>query len=104
MCKFRSIFEIDFLNKLFLFELRSILEVYFISENSGIINKGLLKHEQSTLIYFFLFLYSIYASFLGSSLLLDFKDLKYKSSILKVYLKKYTSDIVFSVREGFLKD
>ena len=25
-------FEVDFLNKLFLFKLRSILEVYFISE------------------------------------------------------------------------
>ena len=32
MCKLRSIFEVDFLNQLFLFKLKSILEVYFISE------------------------------------------------------------------------
>ena len=28
MCKLRSIFEVDFLNNVFLFKLRSILEVY----------------------------------------------------------------------------
>ena len=32
MCKLKSIFEVDFLNKLFIFKLKSMLEVYFISE------------------------------------------------------------------------
>ena len=32
MCKLRSILEADFVYKLFLFKLRSTLEVYFISE------------------------------------------------------------------------
>ena len=70
----QNIFEVDFLNKLFLFKL-------FVS---------------------FLFLYFIYTSFrkfLQAILLLDFKGPKYKWSILKVYLK-YTSHIVFSVYKG----
>ena len=33
MCRLRTIFEVDFLKKIFLFKLRSILEVYYISEN-----------------------------------------------------------------------
>ena len=32
LCKHGSILEVDFLNKLFLFKLRSTLEVYFISK------------------------------------------------------------------------
>ena len=39
MCKLRSILEVDFLNKLFLFKVRSILEVYFVSEKSRSINE-----------------------------------------------------------------
>ena len=51
MCKLRSIFEVDFLNNVFLFVLRNILEVYFILKKSRSINEVFLKYKQSTLGY-----------------------------------------------------
>ena len=65
------------------------------------INKVLLKCKQSTFL-FFVFILHLY--FLGSSLkayfyCIYFKDLKYKWSILKVYL---TSHIVFSAGDTYI--
>ena len=67
MSKLRSILEVDFLNKLFLFKVRSILEVYFVSEKSRSINEVLLKYKQSTFLFYSVFILHLYL-FLGSSL------------------------------------
>ena len=60
MFKLRGIFGVDFLNNIFLFKLRGILEVYFILIKSRSINEVLLKYKVP--FYFFLFLYFIYTS------------------------------------------
>ena len=56
MCKLRSILEVDFLNKLFLFKVSSILEVYFVSENPRSINEVLLKYKQSIFLFYSVFI------------------------------------------------
>ena len=66
MCKLRSILEVDLLNKLFLFEVRSILEVYLVSEKSRSINEVLLNYTQSTSLFCSAFILHLYF-FLGSS-------------------------------------
>ena len=61
------ILEVDFLNKLFLFKLRSILEVCFISKKSRSTIEVLLKYKQSTFLFYSVFILHLYF-FLGSSL------------------------------------
>ena len=97
MCQLRSAFEVDFLNNVFLFKIRSILEVYFISKK--VKKYKWKKYKQSTFLFFPVFILHLYF-FLGVLLKAYFywtsiKDLKYKWSIIKVYLK-YTFYIVFS--------
>ena len=65
-------------------------------QKSRSMNEVSLKYKQTTFLFFFSFYTSfilLFSNFTESILLLDFKDLKYKLRILKVYLK-YTSDAV----------
>ena len=66
MCKLRSMLEVDFLNKLFRFKVRSILEVYFVSEKLRSINEVLLKYKESTFLFYSVFILRLYF-FLESS-------------------------------------
>ena len=52
MFKLRGIFEVDFLNNVFLFKFRSTFGVYFISKKSRSIIEVLLKYKQSTFLFF----------------------------------------------------
>ena len=97
MYKLRSIFEVDFVNNAFLYELRSILEYTSFQKKLRIINEVLLKYKQSIFLGFFVFILRLYF-FLGSSLKAYFYWISRIWSINKVYLK-YTSYIDFPVRE-----
>ena len=67
MYKLRSIFEVDFVNNVFLYELRSILEYTSFQKKLRIINEVLLKYKQSIFLGFFVFILRLYF-FLESSL------------------------------------
>ena len=66
MCKLISIFEVDFLNNVFLFKFQSILEVYSILKKSWG-KSGIIKYKQSTFLFASAFILNLYF-FLGSSL------------------------------------
>ena len=84
--KLRSIFELDFLNKLFCFKFSWIPEVYFISEKVDI-DKVLVKYKQSIFLLFSVFIsYSYF--FLGSL-------------FNKLYF--YRTSRIWSINEVYLK-
>ena len=60
LCANSEELEVDFLNELFLFKLRSILEVYFISKK---VEK--YKYKQNTFLFYSVFILHLYF-FLGS--------------------------------------
>ena len=98
--KLRSILEVDFLNlSIYVQTQKKILEVYFVSKKvKKYLNEVLLKHKHRTFLFSSVFILHLYF-LLGTSLKAYFYLTSRIWSINEVYLKYASYIVFFSVRD-----